>query len=203
MEEKLLYILAWIFFFFVHSAFASGRLKRLIQPFISFRYYRLFYNVVSILALIPVAWYYRIADKREFYPPGLFSVLAGGIIVLVSLWLWKRSFINYSLVEFAGTDRLRSGYELRPKLRKSGLNKLVRHPLYAISYLFLAGLFLIFPHDLMAITAILVFLYFPVGIYFEELKLKQVFGEEYDRYRDATPALFPKAGFRQWLRFLR
>lgn len=194
MTVKLLYILSWVVFFFLHSALASSRVKNYLQPLISFRYYRFFYNAVSTLSLIPVVLFYYLADARYLFKPEIVVQVPGVLIILLSLGLWRKTFKNYSLAEFAGTDRLQKGYVLKPKLRKSRLNRLVRHPLYSVSYLLIIGLFLLFPHDLMLITAVLVFIYFPIGIYFEERKLIKVFGDEYVSYKRKTPALFPNPG---------
>ena len=192
MDEKLACFLAWVVFFLIHSGLASGKIKRWVQKrWIPFRYYRLFYNALSILFLLPVGWVYARADDRVWMNTGLPGQIAGVLLILLSLVLWRKSFENYSLSEFAGTDRLSKDYQLKPRLRTGGLNRLVRHPLYAISYLFLAGVILLSPTYLNAITAISIGLYFPLGIYFEEKKLSGFFGDAYQKYRRHTPALFP------------
>ena len=192
MEWKIGLVVAWTAFFLVHSIFASGRVKRYLQKhLIPFRYYRLWYNSISSLALLPVIVCYRMATPNEFFRPGIVHLSVGFVIILGSLWLWKKSFINYSLAEFAGTDRLGKNYQLHPRLRKGGLNQLVRHPLYSIAYLFLAGIFLCLPNDLILLSALSIFIYFPIGIHFEEKKLLAFFGDEYRQYKMNTPALFP------------
>jgi protein-S-isoprenylcysteine O-methyltransferase Ste14 len=192
MKWLLWYGFSWLLFFILHSGLASSQVKNRLQTIITFRYYRLFYNVLSILALIPVVLFYLKYPANLFFSPTFYTQLLGASIILLSFYLWKKTFRNYSLAEFAGSDRLKKGYKLQPRLRKSGLNKLVRHPLYSVSYLFLTGLWILLPSDINMLTTLLIFIYFPIGIYFEELKLISVFGEEYQKYKNQTPVLFPR-----------
>lgn len=158
---------------------------------ISFRYYRLLYNALSFASLIPVVFFYYKADASYLFDPQLWTEILGFLLILLSFYLWWKSFFNYSLSEFMGTDRLKKNYQFKAILRKNKLNKMVRHPLYSVSYLFLTGLFILFPNDLILITAVLIFIYFPIGIYFEEAKMIDLFGDQYLEYRESTPALFP------------
>lgn len=191
MKWLLCYGFSWIIFFILHSGLASSQVKKRIFLFIPFTYYRLFYNAVSTVALIPVVMFYLIYPSKLLFSPTPFIQVLGVSIIVLSFYLWKKSFNNYSISEFAGTDRLKEGYKLQPRLRKGGLNKLVRHPLYSVSYLFLVGLFVLLPSDINLLTSALIFIYFPIGIYFEERKLIAFFGEEYRKYKSNTPVLFP------------
>lgn len=191
MYVKLAYLFSWVFFFFCHSFFASGKVKRSLHQLISFKYYRLFYSAISIVTLIPVVVLYFKAEPIYIFEPQLWSEIMGILIIVLSLYLWKKSFFNYSLSEFMGTDRLKKDYQFKAILRKNKLNKLVRHPLYSVSYLFLTGLFILLPNDLILIATVLIFLYFPIGIYFEEAKMIEIFGDQYIEYRKNTPSVFP------------
>ena len=192
MIEKTAFILALFLFCFVHSGLATTKVKTFLQALIPFRYYRLFYNAVSFLLLFPVFFIYHLAEPYWFWEPKWYSTLPGILLLILSFYLWSKTFDNYSLAEFVGTDRLKKHYKEVPELKLGGLNRWVRHPLYSISYFFLAGLFLLFPNDLILLTALGVIIYFPIGIYYEELKMEKLFGEQYKSYKATTPKLFPR-----------
>lgn len=75
----------------------------------------------------------------------------------------------------------------------SGVYACVRHPIYLAMLLFMLGLAVSLGHLVQLIVAIPVFL---VGTKMrtdaEERLLEQSFGNAFVRYRDSTPALFPK-----------
>ena len=76
-------------------------------------------------------------------------------------------------------------------LQVSGLNKYVRHPLYAGTLLFVWALFFINPLLSYLISAILITIYTRIGIYFEEKKLLIEFGDAYKKFSVSTPMLIP------------
>lgn len=193
MNDMLLFAGLWIVFFVFHSFLASSRLKRVIQAkFLPFKYYRISYNILSIASLLPVIVAYQKMEKTLLIENSYWNQAGGLLLIIVSIVLWRRTFKNYRLSEFAGTDRLSKDYVHKPEFRINGLNGLVRHPLYSVSYIFLAGLLLLYPNDLILISAVLIILYFPIGIYFEEKKMIQYFGKEYLEYKKKIPKLIPR-----------
>jgi protein-S-isoprenylcysteine O-methyltransferase Ste14 len=193
MNDQLLFAGMWIVFFVFHSFLASSRLKRILQAkLLPFKYYRIGYNVFSIVSLLPVFVVYRKIEKTQLFESSYWNQAVGVLLIIISLFLWKLTFRNYSLAEFVGTDRLTKNYIQKPEFKKNGLNALVRHPLYSVSLILLTGFFLLYPNDLILISVVLIFSYFPVGIYFEELKMIRYFGKEYLEYKKKTPKLIPR-----------
>ena len=180
----------------VHSLLASPGAKGLAQrglgPAAS-RVYRLSYNILAVLSLLPglaLAW---LLPDRTIYTipaPWVYLALVLQVLALVALavGVWQTG-----LLPFSGLSQLLApASEEQQKLVTGGLYRWVRHPLYTAS--------LVFIWLLPRMSAnILVFnlgatLYILVGIVFEERKLLNTFGRAYAEYRQRTPMLIPGLG---------
>ncbi|HMG66270.1 MAG TPA: isoprenylcysteine carboxylmethyltransferase family protein, partial [Chitinophagaceae bacterium] len=75
-----------------------------------------------------------------------------------------------------------------------GIHKLVRHPLYSGTFIFIWGLFLVLPNWSILVADIIITVYTLVALRFEEQKLEKDFGEAYRIYKRKVPMLIPKAG---------
>ncbi|MCK7503731.1 MAG: hypothetical protein MZV70_60920 [Desulfobacterales bacterium] len=105
----LLLALAWTAYCTLHSAMisetATGFLKRRLGD--SFRFYRLFFNSIAMLTLIPVLWYsHSLRQEAIFRWEGVWLVpqyllLACGILLVVA------GGRHYSLGQFVGISQLR------------------------------------------------------------------------------------------------
>jgi len=111
---------------------------------------------------------------------------------LVSLYVFYISFKNYDFNEFLGLDRLKNKEKPRYPLKTGGINRYVRHPLYSASYLLMAGIFLIMPDDYVLTAIIIIAVYLPIGIIFEEQKLIKEYGQSYIEYTRNVPSLIPR-----------
>jgi protein-S-isoprenylcysteine O-methyltransferase Ste14 len=78
------------------------------------------------------------------------------------------------------------------RLRTDGLHQYVRHPLYLGTFVFLWGLFLVFPNASMLITILVIQGYTLIALRFEEAKLLQVFGDDYQSYMLRVPRIWPR-----------
>ncbi len=184
--------IGWTLYYFIHSLLASeGIEKKLYSLGIGKACYRISYNIVAIMTLLPLILYYpTLPSKLLFEFPvlqflGGFSILCGGILTLLALK-------NYDLLEFIGWRYLDNAKtEQGDELNTSGLNALVRHPLYFAALLIFWGLFLFKPELKILIMTLITHVYLLIGIRLEEQKLIQTFGTAYLNYRKKTPKLFP------------
>jgi len=78
------------------------------------------------------------------------------------------------------------------ELMITGIHKIVRHPLYAGTFIFIWGLLVIFPVASLLIADTIITLYTLIGLRFEEMKLEREFGEAYKSYKRNVPMLIPK-----------
>lgn len=190
----------WSAWCFLHSALISltvtGYLKHRFGD--RFRYYRLVYNGLALITLIPVALYaYSIRSEPLFSWEGYWRV--GQVLLLaVSLFVFLAGGRHYDALAFVGVRQLKQrdsciGLTETCALDTRGILGFVRHPWYA------GGVMIIWARslDLSAIITNLIFTgYFIVGAFLEERKLSIEFPDAYKEYQQKVSMFFPY----QWLR---
>ena len=193
--EYLILSLLVISWCVLHSAMISISVteyfKKCLGP--KYRFYRLFFNIIAILTLIPVVLFaYSIRTQAIFQWNGhmrLGQVLILGIAVLL-FFLGGRHF---DIRQVLGIRQIREGISNKAitdtgELDTSGVRGITRHPWY------LATILLIWARQ-MDISAICVNLmltsYLIVGTYLEEKKLVREFGENYQKYQKKVSMLVP------------
>ncbi|GAB4025032.1 methyltransferase family protein [Spirosoma koreense] len=185
-------LLSCVAFGVIHSATASGWLKRKIaqqaQPV--HRFYRLIYNLVAILTVLPVLWLYR-ATPHSYVSSWQGIPIAGKLVVGLGLLIGIVALSSYDLAEFVGWP-IETKSAPSQTLQQHGLLRYVRHPLYTGILVSLLGVWLDSPtwaHLLLLLAATL---YIRIGIHYEERKLVATFGDAYKRYRQRVPMLLPR-----------
>ncbi len=195
--------LLWIIWCTLHSTMISLTVTNYLEHLLgqAYRFYRLFFNAVAVLTLLPVYLYGQGTDSP-------LCLIAQGplqtvriILLLTSLLLFVMGARMYDLKHFTGLRQIRqnpfssSGDTIPFKTR--GILTVTRHPWY------LGGIFLIWTYqarmtmaDVM-VNAILSF-YFVVGAMLEDRKLKKTMKGTYDQYAATVSMLFPV----KWLRYL-
>ncbi len=193
MKSFITILLAVLIFGLFHSLLASmwvkERLRRWFGPETE-RWYRLAYNALAVLSLVPVLVLTALLPDRTIYAipspwaiiPLLIQALAG-IALVLGLWQtgpW--SFLGFE-------QFLRPPKASPPVMVVTGLYRWVRHPLYT------AGLVLIWLTPVMTVNILALDLglsiYLVVGTLFEERKLLREYGVAYEAYRQRTPMLIP------------
>ena len=191
----LLLIFLWSAFFFLHSFMITpvftDFLKKRTGTF--YRYYRLFYNLFSILILAPVLIYsYSIQEKPFFTWHGYLLPLRY-LLFLGGLWIFYAGSRHYSMRTFLGINQINEGVNhglinTSGMIGKGGIMGIVRHPFYSGSFL------LIWAGNLdttrLIINSILS-IYLVVGTLLEEQKLLAEFGDVYRDYQNEVSMLFP------------
>ena len=187
----LILILAIALWGVFHSVLASTRVKHWIQRTLGdgfMRSYRLLYNILAVISILPVLYFMAFLPDRELYQiPAPISILmrAGQGISVLLLFV---AILQTDIFSFAGLRQLFEE-EKKGALMTSGLYRYVRHPLYTFSLLILwlsPSMTLNFLTVYAALTV-----YILIGIIFEERKLVREFGADYIRYRSVTPMLIP------------
>lgn len=195
----VLLALAWTAYCALHSAMisetATGFLKRKLGE--SFRFYRLFFNAIAALTLVPVLWYAHSLKEEAFFRwEGVWLVpryllLASGILLVIA------GGRHYSLGQFLGVSQLRGasagGLASGGGIDSRGVLGLVRHPWYT------AVVLLLWAGDLDATALVgngVLTAYIIVGTLLEERKLVHEFGDEYRSYQERVSMFVPL----KWLR---
>jgi len=184
----ILVILVWGV---VHSIMASLGFKNLLQRTFGsgfMRFYRLFYNVFSVLSFAPILYLMIILPNRDLYQvssPWNYLMLAGQGLSVLMLFV---AVLQTDTLAFIGLRQIFTDDE-NGKLVTGGFYRFVRHPLYTF------GLLILWLTPSMSVNSLVVYVsltvYILVGAYFEEQKLLRIFGQEYADYKSVTPMLIP------------
>ena len=191
---SLLYAFAWFLFAAVHSLLARPSVQGKFESYVK-SWYRLFYNLlalisVAIVLMVGKSWLshnrFAIFDNQ---PVEIFTIVVQllGFVVLVL------AFASYDKGRFIGITQVMTGERVssatNEPLQRSGLNRWVRHPLYTGAFLVLWGGAI----SLLGVwTAIWGTLYLVIGSRFEERKLVNIYGDDYQRYQQDVPQFFPR-----------
>jgi len=178
----------------VHSIMASLKFKAFLEKWLEttlMQFYRLFYNIFSVISFIPILWLMRVLPDRTLYQisaPWLYLILLVQVFAALGLAV---GFFQTDLWDFAGLRQvIGPPVEGESRLVISGFYRYMRHPLYTF------GLLVIWLTPLMTVNILVVYIaltiYIVIGAYFEEKKLLRDYGEVYAEYQLKTPMLLPK-----------
>jgi len=187
--ETLLIALAWAGYGGLHSLLAAPSPKAWILDHLPgmARYYRLGYNILATVLLIPLLLVTEWAtDDWLWRWQGAWAWLANGVTVIVMLgFMWSSR--AYDMRVFMGLEESRNdapaGFGLSP------LHRWVRHPWYTL------GLLWLWTRDMDSArlaAALTITLYVWLGAYLEDRKLEREWGARYRDYRAKIPGLLPR-----------
>jgi protein-S-isoprenylcysteine O-methyltransferase Ste14 len=176
-----------------HSWLASRRVKTWLDarwPKLEHRYYRLIYNIIAGITLLPVLAVPALFPGTNLYridPPWVFVTLllqaAGVLLVVVGL-------LQTGPMAFLGLSQLVGVNASEETLVVSGVYRYMRHPLYT------GGMLVIWLTPLMTSSVLALdlglTLYLYIGSLFEERKLARSFGMPYGEYQAQVPRFIPR-----------
>ena len=193
--KYLIIALMWSVFGLIHSFLVSVRFSSWASSIMGqyFAFYRLTYNVFSLLLFVIILSFTRTLDSElviQFSPPW---TIIQSISLLASCVVMIWAFLSYDYLEFVGIrqiiDRSKRKDSTHPKtITKKGLLGIVRHPMYLATIIFMWSLD---STRADVLTHIILTIYILVGIIFEERKLVKQHGTVYIEYRKVVPALIP------------
>ena len=183
--DHLILFLGWLLFYGLHSLMATEKAKSIVP--IGPQLYRLFYNAVSLILFFVLLFLGALIPSYLVFAPSGISNYSGLMLAATGLFVIKRAFRNYNFKSFMGLKK-----NLSDDLKKDGLQSSIRHPLYTGTLLIVIGYFLFNPQFTSLTILLALTVYLPLGIFWEEKKLIKIYGEEYLKYRQEVPALFPK-----------
>lgn len=197
--DVFLIILLFTIFAVLHSFLASIRVKEsIIKKYTAIgAFYRLIYNLFALLSFV---FLYSLSPEPDVviydfnFPLDLIVV----VLQMLSLagFIWSAFYID--ITEFLGFRQigryLKGIYDPETldevtELNTTGPYKFSRHPLYLFAILFLIfrpAMDLAYLTFLICMTA-----YFYIGAYYEEKKLVQRYGNQYQKYRESVPFILP------------
>ncbi len=187
----LLLAFTWLLYGAIHSFMASNYFKNFVEKILGkyFRFYRLIYNILAFFFLIPVFAVQFSTVKEVLWQISIYQPVIGKFISVWGAFLIATALQGYDLSEFSGFDFNKN--QEKTEFKNDGLLKYMRHPIYFGILLFFWGIFVADASTRSLTSAVAVTIYLFVGIYFEEKKLIEVFGEKYKRYQQDVPMLIP------------
>lgn len=180
-----MFIVYTILFYFLHSFLVLESVKSKIVQYISQQQFRLIYNLISVTLFTLVIIEYLITKKSYLFSHP-WSQKIGSFIAFSGFVVCSYGF-SYNLKSFLGFKK----EEEKTPLVTSGLQAKVRHPLYLGTLIVFIGIFFITPTLNYLVFFFFTILYLVIGIRLEEKKLINIYGEEYKKYKESTPAIFP------------
>jgi protein-S-isoprenylcysteine O-methyltransferase Ste14 len=187
-----LLVIAWCV---LHSAIISVSVTEYFKKRLGseFRFYRLFFNLISFLTLIPVALFaYSIRAETIFHWDGYMRI--GQVLLLVvAVLLFFLGGRHYNARQVLGIKQIKEGTLNKAisdtgELDTSGVLGITRHPWY------LATILLIWARQMDAsvlFVNVILTSYLIVGTVLEEKKLIREFGEKYEAYQNRVSMLIP------------
>jgi protein-S-isoprenylcysteine O-methyltransferase Ste14 len=173
----------------VHSFLASHLAKDLLRLKMgSMDFYRLAYNIFAAISFLPILYLMATLPNQLAYeiPSPWNLVMFGG--QLLSAILLLIAFLQTDSLSFVGLRQLFEKEE-SGALVIHGLYRVVRHPLYTFSLLFIWLTPTVSQNSLTVYIGSTLYIF--IGAYFEERKLLRDFGEAYANYKKSTPMLIP------------
>lgn len=187
----LLLVFAWLLYGAIHSFMASNFFKNLAAKILGnyFRFYRLMYNILAFVLLMPVFAVQFSTVKETLWQASIYQPIIGKFISVWGVFLIATALQGYNLSEFSGFDFGKT--QEKNEFKSDGLLKYMRHPIYFGILLLVWGMFVADASTRSLAGAVAVTIYLFIGIYFEEKKLIEVFGEKYKKYQQDVPMLIP------------
>ena len=204
MRVMLLCIL-WIIWCALHSilinAAVLGRIRS--QAPGMTRYYRLLYNGLSLVTLIPLLVMTKRAGGPVIFSWDGYALSLRVIFLIITFLLFRGGAQQYDLQYFLGVKQLRTGKEHlllseTEEFLETGVFGITRHPWYLGSLFFIWSM--LGEYTLSAfLVACILSVYLVIGTMLEERKIVAQYGAQYCRYRQRVSMLFPW----KWLAQLR
>ena len=192
-----LVVIAWCA---LHSAMISVTVTQLLQKHagVHYRFYRLFFNMVALLTLIPVIIYQQALRTEPFFNWDGYLRVIQIILIIIGVILFLLGGKKYDARRFIGITQLgetktRQSMSATGDLDTTGIHGLIRHPWYTALLLILWAR----PLDISTLILNAVFTaYLIIGSWLEERKLVIEFGDAYRQYQKNVSMLLPL----KWLR---
>jgi methanethiol S-methyltransferase len=196
MESKfILLAILWVGWCGLHSLLITSAVTGRIQNRWGryFAYYRLGYNLFSLLTLLPLLFY----TKSLSSPTGALWPWPYSLVQVLMALLGLAAFVAggraYDLPFFLGLRQIKDSratslLSASGPLKTSGILGIIRHPWYT------GGLLLVWTQKMdrpLLVMSVILSVYFIVGARLEERKLTRIYGQVYRDYQQQVSMFFP------------
>jgi methanethiol S-methyltransferase len=193
--KYLFAVLLWILWCTLHSTLIASKVTDYMGEKLGhrFRFYRLFFNTVSLVTLVPPLYYSYSIRQAPVFRWEDHLVIVKYLLLVASIYLFVAGGRHYSLLYFLGIRQIKTGRATGilsggDTFDTSGILSVIRHPWYT------AGIIIIWVGDISLSTFlinIVLTLYFVVGTILEERKLLLQYSEKYREYQKNVSMFIP------------
>lgn len=187
----------WIIWCAVHSLLVDTATQRRIKAWALglTRSYRLLYNGLSLITLIPLMILTREVEGPVIVSWTGYAVALRVGLLVIALLLFRGGAKKYDLHYFLGLKQLQTGEEHlllsdKEEFIETGVFAITRHPWYLGSLFFIWSALAEYPLPVF-LAACILSIYLVIGTILEERKIVAQYGEGYCRYRQRVSMLFP------------
>ena len=187
--KELGLLFSWTAYFYLHSLLAAIPVKRSISQWLSIRsprIYRIGYNLFFLAGLILLLYWQLVFPSTLLFSTGVSTNILAFCLMIPGLVIMMASIKNYDWKSYAGITNEKSH-----SLVIKGMNKYARHPLYSGTMLFLLGFLLWEPSYKNLWVWLLMWVYLAIGMRYEEKKLVNTYGTEYENYQKKVKKMIP------------
>jgi protein-S-isoprenylcysteine O-methyltransferase Ste14 len=180
----------WVVFFISHSYLAAIPVKESLISKLKWseQRYRFAYSFLSFLLVAAIYLIQFLFPKPLFLKLENWVFYFGVFLLLIGIIFNLLAFKNISAREFIGLQARKTKAD---KLIQKGIYTLVRHPIYTGLISLMMGFAFLQPTSYNALNFLLILIYLPIGIYFEEQKLIQLYDQDYLVYKKKVKAIIP------------
>jgi len=191
-RPHIILFIAWVLYCVVHSVLAAGSVKRRLESLLGkyYKYYRFAYTVFAFLGLVAILLYQVNINSPLLFKGTLIVQIIAAAFASIGAAMVMLNIIKY-FVQLSGVRWL-FGSNVPGKLEQGGLHRIVRHPLYFSTFLFIWSLWVLYPYLSLLIANLVITIYTLIALKFEEAKLIAEFGDEYRQYQKTVPMILPK-----------
>jgi protein-S-isoprenylcysteine O-methyltransferase Ste14 len=196
MNLVLLAIL-WISWCAMHSLLIDASVVDFIKKHASglIRYYRLFYNGLSLVTLLPLVMMTSMTEGRILFSWEGYGNFPRVVLLVAAFLLFRGGAKKYDLAYFLGIRQLQTGEDHlllsdTGEFTETGVFGITRHPWYLGSLFLLWSILPRYPLPVVLAAGILSG-YLVLGTMLEERKIIARYGDSYLLYRQRVSMLFP------------
>jgi protein-S-isoprenylcysteine O-methyltransferase Ste14 len=195
LNSHLILATAWILFCALHSVFASSAFKQWAAHRMGaqYKYYRLYYTLFAVISFAAIIIYLLVMNSNRLFTTTKLTIISGIGVASTGFAIMSICIAKY-FMQLSGLKGLIHS-KTNNELMITGIHKVVRHPLYSGTFIFIWGLLILFPSLSLFISDTIITLYTLIGLRFEEKKLEKEFGDAYRIYKEEVPMIIPRFGW--------
>jgi protein-S-isoprenylcysteine O-methyltransferase Ste14 len=195
--EYLILIILWITWCVIHSAMISLTIINYLQTNFGnfYKYYRIFYNLVSLVTFIPIIHYSIDIKSILLFQWKGDMVIVQRTLLLIVIILFILGARKYDMLQLLGIRQIKSEKSHITITEDGGINtsgilSITRHPWYLATIIFVW----VYNREMYVSTLIvngILTIYLIIGTMLEERKLIIELGDPYREYKNKVSMLFP------------